>query len=117
LEVREAAQSAFAQVTRAGLSCVGTLDYEVRLCIADLSEFRSRIVSVDPERAEIFDAREAELAESVPHAVGGAVDPGYFEIPGAGPVLGKRLGDAGERPGERCFLQPMRADVLRPGAT
>jgi hypothetical protein len=47
-------------------------------------------VSVDPERAAVFDAREAELAEA-------------FD----------RLGEAGEKPAERCFEQPMRADVLR----
>lgn len=50
-----------------------------------------RVVSVDPARAERFDAREAELAETF-----------------------ARLGEAGERAGERCFLAPMRADVLRP---
>ena len=27
-----------------------------------------------------------------------------------------RLGEPGERPGERCFLVPMRVDVLRPAA-
>jgi ubiquinone/menaquinone biosynthesis C-methylase UbiE len=90
LEVREAAQDALAHAGRAGLERVSTVDYEVRLCLADVAAFRSRTVSVDPQRAELFDAREAELAEA-------------FE----------RLGEAGERPGERCFLQPMRADVLR----
>jgi SAM-dependent methyltransferase len=90
LEVREAAQRALAQAVTAGLEGVTTVDYDVRLC-TDLAAFRSRTLSVDPERAGIFDARRAELAEA-------------FE----------QLGDAGERPGERCFLQPMRVDVLRP---
>jgi ubiquinone/menaquinone biosynthesis C-methylase UbiE len=94
LEVREAAQSALAQAALAGLDRVTTVDYDVRLCIADLAAFRSRTLSVDPERAGIFDARRAELAEA-------------FE----------QLGEAGERPGERCFLQPMRVDVLRPVAS
>jgi hypothetical protein len=93
LQVRAAAQNALAQASLAGLERVRTVDYQVRLCIADLAAFRSRTVSVDPGRAEIFDARQAELAEAF-----------------------QRLGDAGERPSERCFLQPMRADVLRPAA-
>jgi SAM-dependent methyltransferase len=91
LEVREAAQSALAQAALAGLDRASTVDYDVRLCIADLAAFRSRTLSVDPRRAGIFDARRAELA-----------------------VAFERLGEAGERPGERCFLQPMRVDVLRP---
>jgi hypothetical protein len=70
---------------------VQSVDYDVRLRVAGLTALRARLVSVDPGRAELFDAREAELAETF-----------------------QRLGEAGERPGERCFLQPMRADVLRP---
>jgi hypothetical protein len=62
----------------------------VRLCLANLGALRDRVVSVDPARADVFDARRAELAEG-------------FE----------RLGQAGERAGERCFRQPMRADLLR----
>lgn len=91
LEVRAAAQRALADAALAGLHRVRTVDYEVRLCVADLPALRSRVVSPDPERAEVFDAREAEIAEAF-----------------------QRLGQAGEHPGERCFLQPMRADVLRP---
>ena len=91
LEVREAAQAALGQAALAGLDRVTTVDYNVRLRIADLAAFRSRIVSVDQARAEVFDARQAELAEAF-----------------------LRLGETGENPGERCFLQPMRVDVLGP---
>ena len=91
LEVRAAAQAALDRAGRAGLERAATFDYDVRLCLADLAALRARIVSVDPARADWFDAREDELADAF-----------------------ARLGKAGERPGERCFLQPMRADVLRP---
>jgi SAM-dependent methyltransferase len=90
LEVRAAAQRALAQAGLAGLERVSTVDYEVRICLAGFEWLRKRIVSVDPERAAIFDAREADLTEAF-----------------------GRLGAAGDQPGERCFLQPMRADVLR----
>jgi SAM-dependent methyltransferase len=90
LEVRAAAQQALADAGLAGLERVSTVDYDVRVCLSDLGEFRHRTVSVDPERAEKFDAREAELRAA-------------FE----------RLGEPGERPGERCFTVPMRADLLR----
>jgi SAM-dependent methyltransferase len=91
LEVRAAAQKALVEASLAGLDRAITVEYDVRLWIADLATLRRRIVSVDPGRAEIFDAREAELAEAF-----------------------KRLGEDGEQAGERCFLQPMRADLLRP---
>jgi len=90
LEVRKAAQNALAQAELAGLERVTSVDYDVRLCLPDLAAYRARTVSVNPERAELFDARRDEIAEA-------------FE----------RLGEPGEQPGERCFLQPMRADVLR----
>jgi SAM-dependent methyltransferase len=93
LDVREAARAAILQAALVGLDWVLSFDYDVRVCVADLAAFRARLVSVDPERAEIFDARRAELAEAF-----------------------GRLGEAGLQPGERCFLQPMRADVLRPAA-
>ena len=51
---------------------------------------RARTVSVDPDRAPVFEARRNEIAEAF-----------------------ARLGTAGEQPGERCFAVPMRADVLR----
>jgi SAM-dependent methyltransferase len=90
VEVRAAAQDALGRASDAGLERESTLDYDVRICLADLGALRDRIVSVDPARADVFDTRRDELAE-------------MFE----------RLGEAGERPGERCFLQPMRADLLR----
>jgi ubiquinone/menaquinone biosynthesis C-methylase UbiE len=88
--VRAAAQEALARASDAGLERETTLEYDVRLCLAGLGAVRDRLVSVDPARAPVFDARRAELAEA-------------FE----------RLGEPGERPGERCFRQPMRADLLR----
>jgi ubiquinone/menaquinone biosynthesis C-methylase UbiE len=93
VEVRAAAQRALDRAPDAGLERVSTLEYDVRLCLAGLDALRARIVSVDPARAPRFDAREAELAQAF-----------------------ARLGEPGEAPGERCFLQPMRADVLRSAA-
>ena len=89
-EVRAAAQRALRSAADAGLERETTLEYDLRLCLAGMEALRERIVSVDPARAVVFDARRAELAEA-------------FE----------RLGEAGERSGERCFRQPMRADLLR----
>jgi hypothetical protein len=89
LEARRAAQDALGQALLAGLRRSTTTEYDVRVCIRDLAMLRRRIVSVDPERAATFDARRAELAEA-------------FE----------RLGVPGHQAGERCFTQPMRADVL-----
>ncbi|HWC86771.1 MAG TPA: class I SAM-dependent methyltransferase [Solirubrobacteraceae bacterium] len=94
LEARAAAQRALAEAERAGLERAITVEYEVRLRIADLAALRARFVSVDPRRAGLFDARADRIAAA-------------FE----------RLGEPGELPGERCFLQPMRADVLRPATT
>jgi SAM-dependent methyltransferase len=93
LEVRRAAEAALANAGRAGLERIETVEYEVRLCLAGRAALRARMVSVDPARGAVFDEREAELAEA-------------FE----------RLGEPGEEPGERCFLQPMRADLLCPAA-
>jgi SAM-dependent methyltransferase len=89
-EVRAAAQQAIADAALAGLDRAESLEYDVRLCLADLDAFAARIISVDPARGEAFEARKAVLAEAF-----------------------ARLGEPGERPGERCFLTPMRADVLR----
>jgi SAM-dependent methyltransferase len=93
LEVRQAAQNALERAGLVGLDRRSTVDYDVRVCVRDLAGLRARIVSVDPQRAEVFDARRTELAEAF-----------------------ARLGEPGEGPGERCFLQPMRADVLQPAA-
>jgi SAM-dependent methyltransferase len=91
LEVRRAAQAALADARRAGLARAVTIDYDVTICLPDVEAFRARTVSVDPDRGPIFDARRDEIAEAF-----------------------ARLGTPGERPGERCFVAPMRADVLRP---
>jgi hypothetical protein len=90
LEVRRAAQDALADATAAGLGPATTVEYDVRVCIRDLAMLRDRFVSVDPARAAAFDARRMELAEAL-----------------------ARLGEPGAGDGERCFVQPMRADVLR----
>lgn len=60
LEVRQAAQNALAQAALVGLDRRSTVDYDVRVCVPDLAGLRARIVSVDPQRAEIFDARQTE---------------------------------------------------------
>jgi 2-polyprenyl-3-methyl-5-hydroxy-6-metoxy-1,4-benzoquinol methylase len=91
LEVRREAQAALAEAGQAGLERAVTVDYDVTVCLADVDAFRARTVSVDPERAPVFDARRDEITEAF-----------------------ARLGTPGERPGERCFTVPMRADVLRP---
>ncbi|HWF25709.1 MAG TPA: class I SAM-dependent methyltransferase [Solirubrobacteraceae bacterium] len=90
-EVRQAAENALSQAALAGLERVTTVEYDVRLCLADVAALRARVVSVDPKRVGLFDARADPIAAAF-----------------------ARLGEAGERPGERCFQQPMRADVLRP---
>lgn len=89
VEVRRAAQEALAHADRAGLSHAQTVDYGVRIQIADLAALRSRVVSVDPARAEVFDSRRDELEQAF-----------------------RRLGEPGPR-GERRYVQPMRADLLR----
>jgi hypothetical protein len=91
LEVRAAAQRALADAGLAGLRRSVTVEYEVRARIADVAAYRARTLSVDPDRAEIFDARQSEIAAAF-----------------------RRLGEPGETPTERRFVQPMRADVLRP---
>ena len=90
-EVRQAAQAVIAGARRAGLERVTTVEYDVRLRLEGLHAFHSRTVRVDPARDEVFEAHRNELAE-------------VFE----------RLGEPGERPGERCFLSPTRVDLLRP---
>jgi SAM-dependent methyltransferase len=89
-EVRAAAQRAIADAAEAGLDRVEGLEYDVRLCLAGLDAFVARLVSVDPVRGELFEERKALVADAF-----------------------ARLGEPGERPGERCFLVPMRVDVLR----
>jgi SAM-dependent methyltransferase len=91
LEVRAAAQRALEDCGRAGLRRARTVEYDVEARYDGLPALRARLVGVDPARASVFDANAAEIAAA-------------FE----------RLGSAGERPGERRFRQPMRADLLRP---
>jgi SAM-dependent methyltransferase len=90
LDVREAVQATLAASRALGLDRVTTVDYDVEMRIAGVDAYRDRTVSVDPARAAVFDARRDEIAATF-----------------------ARLGQAGERPGERVFVQPMRADVLR----
>jgi len=94
VEVRAAAQAALARASAAGLHRATTVDYEAPLTVAGLTGLRERIVAADPSRADRFDELSAELAERL-----------------------ERLGASGERPGERRFLHPMRADVLRPAVS
>ena len=90
-EVRAAAQATLAEASRAGLHRATTVDYDVPLLVAGMPALRARVLAADPGRASRFDERSAELASA-------------FE----------RLGEPGEHAGERRFLQPMRADLLRP---
>ena len=92
-EVRAAAQAALGRAGLAGLERTRTREYDVRLCLAGVDALRARVVSVDPARAGRFDLLRGEIAQAF-----------------------ARLGEAGERAGERCFRQPMRADVLGVGA-
>jgi ubiquinone/menaquinone biosynthesis C-methylase UbiE len=89
LEARQAAQQALAQAPHLGLARQSTIEYEVRVRIADLAALRTRIVSVDPERAAAFDARREELQRAF-----------------------RMLGTPGRRAEERCFFAPMRVDLL-----
>jgi SAM-dependent methyltransferase len=90
-EVRAAAQRTIAAASEAGLERAGTTEHDVRFCLADLDAFAARLISVDPARGALFEARKPELAAAF-----------------------ARLGEPGEKPGERCFLTPMRVDLLRP---
>jgi SAM-dependent methyltransferase len=90
LEVRAAAQAALADAAAASLTRERTVEYDVRATIAGVDGLRGRIVSVDPLRAGVFDARRHEIAEAF-----------------------ARRGEPGAQPSERSFVQPMRADVLR----
>lgn len=90
-EVRAAAQAALAGASGAGLHREATVDYDVPVSLSGMPALRARILAADPKRASRFDELSDELRTG-------------FE----------RLGEPGERPGERRFLTPMRADVLRP---
>ncbi|MEO6858439.1 MAG: methyltransferase domain-containing protein [Solirubrobacteraceae bacterium] len=86
---RLGAQLAIAEAGRAGLTAVARAEYEVQLRIADAEALRRRIVSVDPERAGVFDARRDEIAVALERLGEPAVDGGW------------------------SFRQPMRAELLR----
>jgi SAM-dependent methyltransferase len=90
VEVRAAAQRALAESGSAGLERVRTEEYEVRARLSGVHAFRHRTVTVDPARAEVFAQHEAEIVAT-------------FE----------RVGEPGDRPGERWLEQPMRADLLK----
>jgi SAM-dependent methyltransferase len=89
LEVRRAAQRAIGQARVAGLTRVSTLGYDVRFRVAGLAALRATTVSVDPGRAGVFDAHRRELEETL-----------------------LRLGEPCGPDGARCFVLPMRADLL-----
>lgn len=89
--VRAAAQQTLAAADRVGLGRETTVEYDVAGRLADLNALRRRMVSVDPDRAERFDALQDQLAAAF-----------------------AQLGT--EHDGERVFTMPVRADVLRPAA-
>jgi SAM-dependent methyltransferase len=93
LEVRESAQRALRDAAEAGLDRETTVEYDAQITIPSLAALRAHVVSVDPSRATIFDAREDELARTL-----------------------ARLGERDGVGDQRRFLQPMRADLLRPAA-
>jgi SAM-dependent methyltransferase len=88
-EVRAAAQRALEHAAACGLHHSRTVEYDVRVCLAGLPALRERFVSVDPSRARAFDANAPAIAEAF-----------------------TRFGQPGPQPGERCFIQPMRATLL-----
>jgi SAM-dependent methyltransferase len=87
--VRAAAQRTLGGADRVGLLRETTVEYDVEGRLADLNALRRRMVSVEPARAERFDALQEQLAEAF-----------------------AKLGT--EHGGERVFSMPVRADVLRP---
>ena len=89
-EVRRAAQAALDEANQAGLRRRTTLEYAVQGRYRDAEAFRAHLLSVDPDRADVFAQRASEIAAAF-----------------------VRLGSPGTAPGERCFTQPMRVDVLQ----
>ena len=92
-EVRAAAQAALAEASDAGLDGDRPPSNTTRRLTVAGRRRAARTNRRAPirQRAARFDELAAELAEGL-----------------------ERLGAPGERPGERRFLHPMRADVLRP---
>lgn len=90
-EVRRAVQDAIERAGEAGLERTNTVEYLVEARFGGVAAFEAMLVRVDPDRARVISEREREIASA-------------FE----------RLGEPGTLPGERCFRQPMRVDILRP---
>ena len=63
-EVRDAAQRALTAAASAGLRHVATEDYELEAHAHDLDAVRRRMVAVDPERGDVFDAHRHALEHS-----------------------------------------------------
>ncbi len=93
-EVRAAAQRTLGEAASARLVRAEPFEYDARVCLAGVAALRTRVVSVDPARAPLFDEHADELAS-----------------------LFARLGEPGSHADERCFMVPMRADVLRPAGS
>jgi ubiquinone/menaquinone biosynthesis C-methylase UbiE len=91
VEARAAAQAVLANAHEAGLERVVQVEYDAEMRVAGLQALHDRMAAVDPQRSAAFALHETELQE-----------------------VFATLGDPGERPGERRFRQPMRAEVLRP---
>jgi SAM-dependent methyltransferase len=89
LEVRTAAQRTLAGAGAAGFSAAASRRYDVVTVLSGPEAFRRRTVSVDPDRAALFDQRAAEIARVL-----------------AG------LGEPAQNGGRR-LRQPMKADLLR----
>lgn len=90
LEVRRAAQRALDDAQRAGFEREATVEYDVAIEIAGIEALRERVVRVDPDRAALFAARQAEIEQALAR-------------------LGEPAGDGGAK----RFTQPMRAVLLR----
>ncbi len=60
-EVRDAAQRALEHADAAGLTHVATEEYELETVAGSLDTLRRRMLSVDPARAQSFDAHRDEL--------------------------------------------------------
>jgi SAM-dependent methyltransferase len=91
--VRAAAQDAIGRAAEAGLRRTTTREYAVEGRYAGVEAFRTHMLSVAPDRAETFTARETEIT-----------------------LAFARLGEPGTAPGERRFVQAIRVDVLKADA-
>lgn len=89
LEVRATAQRALAEAAAAGFRAEVTRRYDVVSVLASPEAFRARTVSVDPDRAAIYDRRADEIARVF----------AGLGVPAPG--------------GGRCMRLAMKADLLR----